>query len=144
ALAQIAVASLLGLGMALLMGWSPGAGLLFGLALSSASAIVVFTALKDRHLLETEPSQVASGWLIVQGIVTVLVLVLLPVTAGLYGTDTGIHDPFVSFFERLVGGPVGIWGALGLTIIKIAAFIGFMLVVGRRAIPWALHGAARI
>jgi CPA2 family monovalent cation:H+ antiporter-2 len=142
ALAQLVFATLLGLGMALLMGWGMGAGLLFGLALSSASALVVVTALKDRRLLETESGQIVSGWLIVQGIVMVLVLVLLPATAELYGTSTGLHDPFVSFLERLVGGPVGIWGALGLTIIKIAAFIGFMLIVGRRAIPWALHGAA--
>ena len=144
ALAQLAFTTLLGLGVALLMGWSVGAGLLFGLALSSASAVVVFTALKDQRLLATESGQIVSGWLIVQGIAMVLVLVLLPATADLYGTNAGIHDPFVSFLERLVGGPVGLWGALGLTIIKIAAFIGFMLIVGRRAIPWALHGAARI
>src|SRR5690606_24988772 len=56
---------------------------------------------------------------------------------------TGVHDPFRSFVERLIGNEVGIWGVLGLTLIKIAAFIGFMLVVGRRIIPWMLHGTAQ-
>lgn len=142
ALVQIGFATLLGLGLALMMGWSVGAGLLFGLALSVASTVVLLKALQDRRLIETERGRIAVGWLIVEDLAMVLALVLVPAIAGLYGTDTGIHDPFVSFVERIIGGPVGIWGVLVLTLVKIAAFVGFMLVVGRRIIPWALHGTA--
>jgi CPA2 family monovalent cation:H+ antiporter-2 len=142
ALVQIAFATLLGLGLAMLMGWGLGAGLLFGLALSVASTVVLLKALQDRRLIETERGRIAVGWLIVEDLAMVLALVLVPVIAGLYGTETGIHDPFVSFVERIISAPVGIWGVLGLTLVKIAAFAGFMLIVGRRIIPWALHGTA--
>ena len=142
AVVQIACATLLGAGLGLLMGWDLGGSLLFGLALSVASTVVLLKALQDRRLIETEKGRIAVGWLIVEDLAMVLALVLIPAIAGLYGTDTGIHDPFVSFVERLVGTDVGIWGVLALTLVKIAAFIGFMLVVGRRLIPWALHYTA--
>lgn len=142
ALVQIGFATLLGLGLGLLMGWSVGAGLLFGLALSVASTVVLLKALQDRRLIETERGRIAVGWLIVEDLAMVLALVLIPAVASLNGTDTGVHDPFVSFVERIVGGEVGIWGVLGLTIVKVAAFVGFMLIVGRRLIPWALHATA--
>ena len=142
AIVQIGFATLLGLGLALLLGWSIGAGLLFGLALSVASTVVLLKALQDKRLIETERGRIAVGWLIVEDLAMVLALVLIPAIAGLNGTDTGVHDPFVSFVERLIGDDVGIWGVLGLTIVKVAAFVGFMLIVGRRVIPWALHGTA--
>jgi CPA2 family monovalent cation:H+ antiporter-2 len=142
ALVQIGFATLLGLGLALLLGWSVGAGLLFGLALSVASTVVLLKALQDKRLIESERGRIAVGWLIVEDLAMVLALVLIPALAGLNGVDTGVHDPFVSFVERIIGGPVGIWGVLGLTVVKLAAFVGFMLVVGRRVIPWALHGTA--
>ncbi|MDB5614787.1 MAG: sodium:proton antiporter [Devosia sp.] len=142
ALVQIAFATLLGLGLAMLLGWGLGAGLLFGLALSVASTVVLLKALQDRRLIETERGRIAVGWLIVEDLAMVLALVLIPAIASLNGTDTGIHDPFVSFVERIVGGSVGIWGVLALTVVKLAAFVGFMLIVGRRVIPWALHGTA--
>jgi CPA2 family monovalent cation:H+ antiporter-2 len=142
ALAQIALATLLGLGLATLMGWGIGAGLLFGLALSVASTVVLLKALQDRRLIETERGRIAVGWLIVEDLAMVLALVLIPAIASLNGADSGVHDPFVSFVERIIGGSVGIWGVLGLTVIKVAAFVGFMLIVGRRLIPWALHATA--
>ncbi len=142
AIVQIGFATLLGLGLALLLGWDIGAGLLFGLALSVASTVVLLKALQDKRLIETERGRIAVGWLIVEDLAMVLALVLIPAIAGLNGADTGVHDPFVSFVERLIGGSVGIWGVLGLTIVKVAAFVGFMLIVGRRVIPWALHGTA--
>lgn len=142
ALVQIAFATLLGLGLAMLLGWGVGAGLLFGLALSVASTVVLLKALQDRRLIETERGRIAVGWLIVEDLAMVLALVLIPAIASINGTDTGIHDPFVSFVERLIGGSVGIWGVLALTVVKLAAFVGFMLVIGRRFIPWALHGTA--
>ena len=142
AIAQIGLATLLGLGLALLMGWGVGAGLLFGLALSVASTVVLLKALQDRRLIESERGRIAVGWLIVEDLAMVLALVLIPAFASLGGTDTGIHDPFVSFVERVLGVEVGVWGVLGLTLVKLAAFVGFMLVVGRRVIPWALHATA--
>ncbi len=141
ALAQIAFATLLGLGLASLMGWSLGAGLLFGLALSVASTVVLLKALQERRLIETERGRIAVGWLIVEDLAMVLALVMVPAIASLNG-NTGVHDPFVSFVTRLAGIEIGVWGILGLTVLKVAAFVGFMLVVGRRVIPWALHGTA--
>jgi CPA2 family monovalent cation:H+ antiporter-2 len=142
ALVQIGFATLLGLGLAMLLGWGLGAGLLFGLALSVASTVVLLKALQDKRLIETERGRIAVGWLIVEDLAMVLALVLIPALASLNGGETAVHDPFVSFVERILRTDVGIWGVLGLTIVKVAAFVGFMLVVGRRVIPWALHGTA--
>src|SRR5690606_4984039 len=142
AVAQIGLATLLGAGLGLLLGWSLGASILFGLALSVASTVVLLKALQDRRLLETERGRIAVGWLIVEDLAMVLALVLVPALASINGGDTGIHDPCVSFVERLVGAEVGIWGVLTLTLVKVAAFVGFMLIVGRRLIPWALHATA--
>ena len=142
AVAQIGFATLLGAGLGLLLGWSLGAALLFGLALSVASTVVLLKALQDRRLIESERGRIAVGWLIVEDLAMVLALVLVPAIAGLNGIDSGVHDPFVSFVERLIRTNIGIWGVLALTMVKVAAFVGFMLVVGRRLIPWALHGTA--
>jgi len=142
AIAQIGFATLLGFGLGSLMGWDMGAALLFGLSLSCASTVVLLKAMQDRRLIETERGRIAVGWLIVEDLAMVLALVLIPAFAALGGADSGIHDPFVSFVERIIGGSVGIWGVLALTIIKLVAFVGFMLVVGRRLIPWALHATA--
>lgn len=139
ALVQIGFASLLGLGLGLLLGWDVGAGLLFGLALSVASTVVLLKALQDRRLIETERGRIAVGWLIVEDIAMVLALVMIPAIASMNGAATVPHDPFVSFVERVLRTDVGIWGALALTLVKLAAFVGFMLIVGRRFIPWALH-----
>ncbi|RYE54374.1 MAG: sodium:proton antiporter, partial [Rhizobiaceae bacterium] len=142
AIAQIAVATALGAGLGTLLGWDLGASLLFGLALSVASTVVLLKALQDRRLIESERGRIAVGWLIVEDLAMVLALVLIPAIAGLNGTDTGVHDPFVSFVERIFNADVGIWGVLAITLVKIAAFVGFMLIVGRRVIPWALHFTA--
>ncbi|PXA96907.1 sodium:proton antiporter [Nostoc sp. 3335mG] len=139
AIAQIAVATALGAGLGVLLGWDVWGALLFGLALSVASTVVLLKALQDRRLIESERGRIAVGWLIVEDLAMVLALVLIPAFAGLNGADTGVHDPFVSFVERIFNMPVGVWGVLAITIVKIAAFVGFMLVVGRRVIPWALH-----
>ncbi len=142
AVVQIACATLLGAGLGLLLGWDLGAALLFGLALSVASTVVLLKALQDRRLIETERGRIAVGWLIVEDLAMVLALVLIPAFATLGGADTGIHDPFVSFVEQVFNTHLNVWGILGITIVKVAAFVGFMLVVGRRVIPWALHGTA--
>ncbi|MCI2243190.1 Kef family K(+) transporter [Xanthomonas sp. PPL568] len=128
ALAQIAAATLLGWGLAWSMGWPTLHGLVFGLALSVASTVVLLRAMEERRLLETLRGRIAVGWLIVEDLVMVLALVLLPALAdalGGKGADTG-----------------SILGALGVTLLKMAAFVAVMLVVGRRAIPWALEKVA--
>jgi CPA2 family monovalent cation:H+ antiporter-2 len=126
AIAQIASATVLGMGLAYLMGWSAGAGLVFGLALSVASTVVLLRALQERRLIETERGRIAVGWLVVEDLVMVLTLVLLPTLAGM-----------------LAGAPGAGMGALALpalvTLAKVAAFVAFMLIVGKRVIPWVLH-----
>lgn len=142
ALAQIALAALPGTGMGLLLGWDMGGALLFGLALSVASSLVTVRALQDKKLFDSERLRIARGWLVVEDLAMVLALVLVPALAALGGIETGIHDPFVSFAERLAGNPIGIWGVLAITLVKLVAFAGFMLVAGRRLIPRALHVTA--
>jgi CPA2 family monovalent cation:H+ antiporter-2 len=129
AVAQIAIATLLGMGLAWPLGWSFGAGLVFGLALSTASTVVLLRAMQERRLIETERGRIAVGWLIVEDIVMVLTLVLLPVGAnimeGAAGSDwTSLLVP------------------LAVTVGKVGAFVFVMLVVGRIVIPWILHYVA--
>src|ERR1700752_2173771 len=83
AVVKIAVATILGMVLAAVLGWDMGAGLVFGLALSVASTVVLLRALQERRLVDTERGRVAVGWLIVEDIAMVLALVLLPVVAGL-------------------------------------------------------------
>jgi CPA2 family monovalent cation:H+ antiporter-2 len=128
AVAQIAVATLLGLGLALLLGWSLAAGVLFGLALSVASTVVLLRAMQARDLINTERGRIAVGWLIVEDIAMVITLVLLPPVAQLLGgQDNGGAGVTTTFF---------------VTVLKIAGFIAFMLIVARRLIPLALHWVA--
>ncbi|MGL5166751.1 MAG: YbaL family putative K(+) efflux transporter [Afipia sp.] len=135
AVVQISVATLLGLGLALLMGWTIGAGLVFGLALSVASTVVLLRAMQERRLMETERGRIAVGWLIVEDLAMVLALVLLPALAGLLGgtKNTMMADPLAARFG------LGLGGVLALTVVKVGVFVGLMLVVGRRVIPWLLH-----
>jgi len=140
ALLRIAGGTVMGLGLALLMGWSWGGGLVFGLALSVASTVVLLKALQDRHLVDSDRGRIAVGWVIVEDIAMVLALVLIPALAGVMGgTAQELHDPFVDVVERFTGLELNIWGILAVTVVKLAAFVGFMLVVGRRVIPWILH-----
>ena len=133
AVAQIAVATLLGVGLAWTLGWGTGAGLVFGLALSVASTVVLIRSLQEQRIFETERGRIAVGWLIVEDLAMVVALVLLPALGGaLGGAGTG-------------GAPS--WGsvafALGLTLVKVAAFVAVMLVAGRRVVPWIMHYTAR-
>lgn len=140
AIGQIAVATLLGMGLAWVLGWGVGAGLLFGLALSVASTVVLLRALQERRQVETEKGKIAVGWLIVEDLVMVLTLVLVPPLAGLLGgtqpADTGNHGLVVA----LGVGPV--WATLLLTAAKVGLFVTIMLVLGRKFIPWVLHYVA--
>ncbi len=145
AVVQMASATLLGMALAWWLGWSIGAGLVFGLALSVASTVVLLRALQERRLIESEKGRVAVGWLIVEDLAMVLALVLLPALSGVLGgrADPAAADDAVAA-SGLVGwvDPNSVWVALALTLVKVAAFVGIMLVVGRRLIPWVLHYVA--
>ena len=130
ALAQIVLATLMGMGMGWLIGWPPGQGLLFGLALSVASTVVLLTALQERRLVETRRGQIAIGWLIVEDIAMVLALVLIPALSGILGGSG----------ESLSTDAL-LW-TLATTLGKMIAFIAAMLLIGRRLIPWMLERVA--
>jgi len=140
AVVQIGFATALGAGLSWLLGWSMGAGLVFGLALSVASTVVLLRALQERRLIETERGRIAVGWLIVEDLAMVLALVLLPALAGVLGGQEQA-DTHVSGLLSLPAS-YGIWGVVGLTLAKVVAFVVVMLVVGRRVIPWILHYVA--
>ena len=142
AVVQIAFATLLGWGLAWMLGWSHGAGLVFGLALSVASTVVLLRALQERRMLETERGRIAVGWLIVEDLAMVLALVLLPAMAGVLGGNGGGHEEQEAQRILSLQFDLGLWGVLGITLLKVAAFVAFMLVVGRRVIPWILHYVA--
>ncbi|RUZ75382.1 Kef family K(+) transporter [Mesorhizobium sp. M7A.F.Ca.US.006.01.1.1] len=140
AIVQIGFATTLGAGLAWMLGWSMGAGLVFGLALSVASTVVLLRALQERRMIETERGRIAVGWLIVEDLAMVLALVLLPALAGVLGGQEQA-DAHASGLLSLPAS-YGIWGVVGITLAKVAAFVVVMLVVGRRVIPWILHYVA--
>ena len=135
AIVQIAVATLMGLGLAMLMEWKVSEGLVFGLALSVASTVVLLRALQERRLMETGRGRIAVGWLIVEDLAMVLALVLIPTFANLQTGDANkpAIGPLAAYLD------LGIWGVLLLTAVKLALFVALMLIVGRRLIPWILH-----
>jgi CPA2 family monovalent cation:H+ antiporter-2 len=132
AIAQIAVATGLGWGLAWLLGWPTLQGIVFGLALSVASTVVLLRAMEDRRLLETRRGRIAVGWLIVEDLVMVVALVLLPALAKAMGEGAGAGG--------VAAGAV--LASLGGTLLKVGAFVALMLLVGKRAIPWLLERVA--
>jgi CPA2 family monovalent cation:H+ antiporter-2 len=138
AVAQIAVATALGAGLATALGWPIGGGLVFGLALSVASTVVLLRALQERRMLDTQRGRIAVGWLIVEDIAMVLTLVVLPALGGILGGNGAAYDDPLA--ERL--GVESLPGVLAITTLKVAAFIALMLLVGRRVIPWVLQRIA--
>ncbi len=128
AVVQIAVATGLGAALSHFWGWSWGTGLVFGLALSVASTVVLLRALEDRGALESTDGRIAVGWLIVEDLVTVLALVLLPALAPWLGAAGQPATGATSTID--------LFSTIGLTLVKVVAFIAVMLVIGRRAVPW--------
>lgn len=122
---QITVATLMGFGLSRLWDWPVGAGLVFGLSLSVASTVVLLRALEDRGLLKSLNGSIAVGWLVVEDIATVLVLVVLPAVAGALGGTAA-------------AGTTSLLAAVLRTIGSVVLFVAIMLLVGRRAIPWFL------
>lgn len=129
AVVQIAVATALGMGLGWALGWGIGGQLVFGLALSVASTVVLLRAMQERRLIDTERGRIAVGWLIVEDLAMVLTLVLLPALAGVLKGEA--NGGFALLAEPVV-----------ITLGKVAAFVAFMLIVGRRVIPWLLHYVA--
>jgi CPA2 family monovalent cation:H+ antiporter-2 len=129
ALLRIVFATALGWAMARwMLGWSDGAGIVFGLSLSVASTVVLLRSLEDRRLIESEKARIAIGWVIVEDIAMVLALVLLPAFAEVLRGDADQAPSIVSVLTR--------------TFLKVGAFIAFMLIIGRRVIPWILERVA--
>lgn len=136
AIGQIVLATLLGMGMCWLWGWSLGTGLVVGLSLSVASTVVLLKALEERNLVDSPNGRIAVGWLIVEDLAMVLALVLLP-----------------AFAEILGGKPLEVHGAgatdvpllleLAVTLAKVAAFALLAILLGPKVVPWILARVAR-
>jgi monovalent cation:H+ antiporter-2, CPA2 family len=136
AIGQIAIATSMGIGLAALWGWGLGAGLVLGLSLSVASTVVLLRALEDRNAVATSKGRIAVGWLIVEDLVMVLTLVLLPAFAEMLGGHAEADD--------LAGqGSGGLVLTIGLTLLKVGAFVAIAVALGPRVVPWLLKQAAR-
>src|SRR6476469_5425345 len=129
---QIAVATLMGLGLAMLMKWKVSEGLVFGLALSVASTVVLLRALQERRLMETGRGRIAVGWLIVEDLAMVLALVLIPAAASIGGAGHAPVEPLSAALSRLFDLDLGIGGRIAMTLVKVALFVALMLVFGRK------------
>jgi CPA2 family monovalent cation:H+ antiporter-2 len=127
AIVQIAVATALGVMLGLWLGWPFAGSLIFGLALSVASTVVLLRALQARDMVETEKGRIAVGWLIVEDLAMVLALVLLPAMFGARGDESG---------------GAGLLQSAGIVLVKVVGFVAFMLVVARRILPAVLHWVA--
>ncbi|TFZ43808.1 Kef family K(+) transporter [Stenotrophomonas maltophilia] len=132
AVGQILVATLLGWGLAALMGWPVIHGIVFGFALATASTVVLLRAMEERRLLETQRGKIAVGWLIVEDLACVLALVMMPVLAGVFGPDAANETHTVG----------SVLASIGWTFVQLGLFVAVMLVVGRRVIPWILERIA--
>jgi CPA2 family monovalent cation:H+ antiporter-2 len=128
AIGQIVLATLMGAALARFLGWSWPAGLVFGLALSVASTVVMIRALQERHILDSERGRIAVGWLVVEDLAMVLALVLLP-AAALMTSNEAVPLSRLAF-------------SLLWTLLKVVGFVAIMLVIGRRFIPWLMHHTA--
>jgi CPA2 family monovalent cation:H+ antiporter-2 len=135
AIGQIVIATLMGAGLAHVWGWSFGSGLVLGLSLSVASTVVLLKALEERSAVETPNGRIAIGWLIVEDLAMVLALVLLPALAPALGGHAGdaAHG----------AGTQNLWLTLGITLVKVGAFVALALLVGPRVLPWLLRQVAR-
>ena len=131
ALIQVAASACLGWSLAWLLGWSSIAGVVLGVALSVASTVVLMRALQERHLVETDRGHIVVGWLVVQDLLMVIVLVLLPPVSAAFGVQGSAGSGAIDYGSLAA--------SLGITLAKVVAFIVLMLIVGRRAIPMLLH-----
>ncbi len=138
AVVQMVVATALGMALARWWGWSLGGALVFGLALSVASTVVLLRALEAQGILDSHTGRIAVGWLVVEDLAMVLVLVLLPPLAGWLGGSNGGEAAAALGVDG-----AALWKALGWTLLQVGAFVALMLLVGRRLFPWLLWQVAR-
>jgi CPA2 family monovalent cation:H+ antiporter-2 len=132
AILRIILATILAILITGTWGWSFGEGLVFGIAISVASTVVLLKALESRGLLESVNGRIAVGWVVVEDLVTVLVLVLLPPLSGwLNGSSFAANSD------------ISVWTTLGITLGKVTVFILLMLVIGKRLFPWLLWQVAK-
>lgn len=131
AVVQISVATLLGWGLAAVMGWPTLHGIVFGFSLATASTVVLLRAMEQRRLLDTTRGRIAVGWLIVEDLACVIALVLMPALASVFGDAAGEPVPASAVIVEI-----------GKTLVQVALFVAVMLVVGRRVIPWMLERTA--
>jgi CPA2 family monovalent cation:H+ antiporter-2 len=136
AIGQFAIATLLGIGLGTALGWGVGGGLILGLAISVASTVVLLRTLNDRNELDTPQGRIAVGWLIVEDLFTVVILVVLPTIAPLIGGVAATSGGTDSDVLATVGSVV-------LAVGKAAGFAVLMIVVGARLVPWLLNLVAR-
>lgn len=136
AIAQIVLATAMGAGLAHFWGWPWGHGVVFGLSLSVASTVVLLKALEQRNAVATPNGRVAVGWLIVEDLAMVLALVLLPALAGLMGG-------YVPDDGHGSGANQNLFLILGITLLKVGAFIALALLIGPRVLPFVLRQVAR-
>jgi monovalent cation:H+ antiporter-2, CPA2 family len=133
AVVQMAVATAMGAGLALWWGWTPAAAVVFGLSLSVASTVVLLRALESRGLLASANGRIAVGWLVVEDLAMVLVLVMLPPLAGLLAAPGG----------AAAASGDGVLVSLAKTLLAVTAFVALMLLGGRRLLPWVLWHISR-
>lgn len=131
AVVQMSLATVLGAALAQSWGWTFGEGLIFGLSLSCASTVVLLKALEARGILDSMNGKIAVGWLVVEDLATVLVLVLMPPLAGVLGGTVGAENA------------APLWQTISLTIVQVSVFILLMLVAGKRILPWLLWHVAK-
>ena len=129
ALLQSGVSTLLGLSIGVAFGWPPASGLVLGMALAVASTVVLMRVLEDRQLLATTHGHAAVGWLLVEDVLTVAILVVIPALA----TGSGP-----------AGASRGLWPSLGVAALKLAALVGLVAFAGSRVVPRMLELAARL
>lgn len=134
AIVQIGAATAMGVGLSHLWGWSLASGLLFGLALSVASTVVLLRSLEEHNLTQTANGRIAIGWLIVEDIAMIIALVLIPVLAADTATDSA---------AKAAAASMPVWQHLLIAFAKMGAFVAVMLIVGKRALPWLLQVVAR-
>jgi monovalent cation:H+ antiporter-2, CPA2 family len=131
AVVQMTLATVLGASVAYWWGWTLGEGLIFGLALSCASTVVLLKALEARGIVDSMNGKIAVGWLVVEDLATVLVLVLMPPLAGILGGTAQVESA------------APLWQTIGFTVLQVSFFIAFMLVAGKRLLPWLLWHVAK-
>lgn len=133
AVGQMAASTIVTMVISHLWGYSWGEALVFGVCLSCASTVVLLKALEAKGLLQTLDGQITVGWLVVEDLMTVLILVLLPPLSSML---TGLSVP--------TGNTDSLWYIILMTLVRVLAFIVLMLVIGKRVLPWVLWQVAKL